>query len=441
MSVHSISAIAPADRVESYDATGLRRFANAHAGQRCFVIGNGPSLNRTDLWPLRNEITFGFNGIYHLTRSCGFAPTYYLVEDNHVIEDNLDEIRSATSEHCFFPSRYQDVLDGRPDTANFFRTDWQFYWRNTPHYGNPRFSHDVSDVIYVGQTVTYLSLQLAAYMGFSEIHLIGMDFDYDVPVDVEVDGYSITSDGADANHFHPDYFGPGKKWHLPQLDRVALNYTNARKEIEGLGRTITNATVGGKLEIFDRMDFGSLVAAERGDQLNTAERFGRRAVESRSDGWNAVVASTLDELTTIDSGRRFFFTSDGRVLGNDLESVVSVLREGSQRGGIAVLSRGQIEIVGPDDDASWIVPDICRRDFSRSTFARGAVPWITIERQLDPSSSTTWAHLRSELCEAAIRRIVTTAVRSGGTVVLTDSMVIVRGAAAATPWRRKEMMT
>jgi len=54
------------------------------------------------------------------------------------------------------------------------------------------------------------------------------------------------------------YFGKGKKWHDPKVERVALNYEYAKKIYEEDGRKIYNATVGGKLELFERADYGQL---------------------------------------------------------------------------------------------------------------------------------------------------------------------------------------
>ena len=52
-------------------------FKNIHAGERCFLVGNGPSINKTDLSLLKNENTFGFSRVYfHET----FSPKYYLAE-------------------------------------------------------------------------------------------------------------------------------------------------------------------------------------------------------------------------------------------------------------------------------------------------------------------------------------------------------------------------
>ena len=60
------------------------------------------------------------------------------------------------------------------------------------------------------------------------------------------------------NHFHPSYFGKGKKWHDPKLDRVLMCYEKCKEEFENDGRKIYNATVGGKLELFERVEFTSL---------------------------------------------------------------------------------------------------------------------------------------------------------------------------------------
>ena len=48
---------------------------DTHRGQRCFIIGNGPSLKNTDLALLENEVTFGLNRIYLLFSKMGFCTT------------------------------------------------------------------------------------------------------------------------------------------------------------------------------------------------------------------------------------------------------------------------------------------------------------------------------------------------------------------------------
>jgi hypothetical protein len=67
-----------------------------------------------------------------------------------------------------------------------------------------------------------------------------------------------TSHGDDPNHFHPDYFGKGRKWHDPALPRMRKAYTAARRYCDSRGVTVLNATPGTKLDVFDKIDFSSL---------------------------------------------------------------------------------------------------------------------------------------------------------------------------------------
>jgi len=103
-----------------------------------------------------------------------------------------------------------------------------------------------------------MNLQLAYYMGFTEAILIGMDFSYTVPASSQVEGNHITSMGDDPNHFHPDYYGKGKVWKDPKLERVLANYALAKQMYEADGRRILNATPGGELGILERLDHTSM---------------------------------------------------------------------------------------------------------------------------------------------------------------------------------------
>lgn len=238
----------------------LNRFRNLHAGKRAFIIGNGPSLNRTDLSYLWDETSFGVNGIFYMTDQTGFRPTYYCVEDNHVIEDNIERIKAYDTSFKFFPHKYRYSIPAEKNVY-FLPTDWEFYHSSSPYFENPRFSSDIDQTIYVGQTVTYLNMQIAFFMGFSEVYLIGVDFDYQIPPESPVEGFSILSQADDPNHFHPEYFGKGKKWHFPKLHNCLKSYEYADRHFRSHGRRIFNATVGGRLECFERVDYGNLFPA------------------------------------------------------------------------------------------------------------------------------------------------------------------------------------
>ena len=112
--------------------------------------------------------------------------------------------------------------------------------------------------MWTGGTVSYLCMQLAYYMGFRQVYLVGFDHSYRIPKDAVIKGNDILSQSADPNHFSGDYFGKGKRWHDPMVDRMATAYGKAKKYYEKSGRQIINATAGGKLEVFDRMPYDGL---------------------------------------------------------------------------------------------------------------------------------------------------------------------------------------
>lgn len=246
--------------IEHQERLKLRTLRDRYAGERCFIVGNGPSLNKHDLSQLASEFTFGVNSIFLKTEETGFRPTFYMVEDSHVIDDNLQAIIDFDATHKFFLSLYKSKIPPA-DNVYFLEGDLGFYRGTHPFGGIPRFSRDISEVVFAGQTVTYVNMQLAYYMGFSEVYLIGMDFSYLKPDSIIEKGKTWISTEDDPNHFHPSYFGPGKKWHDPQLDKVALNYEKAKQVFETNGRKLANATIGGQLEIFERVDYASLFPA------------------------------------------------------------------------------------------------------------------------------------------------------------------------------------
>ena len=236
------------------------KLKNKFNGQRCFILGNGPSLNKINLSYLKNEKSFAVNGIFYKTEETGYRPTFYVVEDQHVMKDNLHEIKEfqpQKSGYRFFSSRYRYQIPQDKNTL-FINLNRGFYEPKSPYYEIPRFSSDASYRIYCGQSVTIMNLQLAFWLGFKDVYMVGMDFNYDIPNSAKIDGNVIESTEDDVNHFHPDYFGKGKKWHDPKLNNVMKNFQLCKLMYELDGRNIYNATVGGKLELFERVDYQSL---------------------------------------------------------------------------------------------------------------------------------------------------------------------------------------
>jgi len=231
----------------------LASLRNRHLGERAFLIGNGPSLNKIDLSLLKGEVTFGVNSIF--LNAHDFHPRYYIVEDVLVAEDRSREINNYSNpEYKFFGNYLRYAIE---DSAN---TIWLNVFFRYDNYKNfPNFSCDALRGVWTGGTVSYLGMQLAYYMGVKELYLVGFDHNYAVPNDVKRDGTRWTSQSSDINHFHPDYFGAGYRWHDPRVDRMEQAYLVARRHFEEAGRKVLNATIGGKLEVFERANFDRLL--------------------------------------------------------------------------------------------------------------------------------------------------------------------------------------
>ena len=227
----------------------IRQLRDRYAGRRCFVIGNGPSLSQTPLDLLTNEVTIASNGIFLLFGGTSFRPTFYTVEDRLVAEDRAPAINQLRGMAKIFPADLWRHLKEDEETiyVNFKRGQYS---------GFPKFSDRFDEVVYWGGTVTFMNLQLAWHLGCHEVYLVGIDHSYRLPSSTdEVEGNVITSQSADVNHFHPDYFGPGYRWHDPRVDRMERGYLEARRFFTEHEGVIYNATIGGKLEVFPRVDY------------------------------------------------------------------------------------------------------------------------------------------------------------------------------------------
>lgn len=54
---------------------------DSHKGERCFLIGNGPSLTGEDLHLLKDEYTFGTNMVYKIFDKTDWRPSFHCVSD------------------------------------------------------------------------------------------------------------------------------------------------------------------------------------------------------------------------------------------------------------------------------------------------------------------------------------------------------------------------
>jgi hypothetical protein len=178
-----------------------------------------------------------------LEAAVGLKPTYVVAVD---IETKLAQ----------FTAEFQST-----DVPSFYNWNARGLFRDSPHIHyvkdspNPKFQPDAKRVIGSGKSVTYTCLQLAFYLGFREVILVGKDHDYGVsskPHEL------ITATGNEGSWFIPGYHAAGMQFRAPDFYGEEHAYRLAREAFERAGRRVVDATVGGKLNVFEKVDLVSL---------------------------------------------------------------------------------------------------------------------------------------------------------------------------------------
>lgn len=221
-------------------AKRLRKFKDLHKGQDCFIIGNGPSLNKMDLSPLKNYHTFGLNKIYLIFEKYDLDLSYLVSVNEHVIEQSKAVFEDFNCPIFLSYTASKGVIRDLPDIHRLYTLNtWSFY-------------EDISQPICNGFTVTYVAMQIAFYMGFERVFLIGVDHSFKQKQGAE--NTVEVMQGEDVNHFHPDYF-KGMTWQLADVKGNEVSYHLADYFYQRDGRQILDATVDGKLEVFPKIPF------------------------------------------------------------------------------------------------------------------------------------------------------------------------------------------
>lgn len=238
------------DRIADYYMPELAAFNKWKNGQKCFIIATGPSLRMEDLDRIyENGIdSFGVNRISLAFDQTKWRPDYLVVMDDKILETYKTEILGTDIAYKFISDVVKGDLEDKKSRGQIFKVHdhvLEYY----PYC--PKFSEDICRRIYSGRTVIYSCIQIAAYMGYKEIYLLGADHNY-------------SNRQADTqNHFHKDYYKGGINPDRYFKEKAELAYKSAKKYAEEHGIKIYNATRGGKLEVFERVDFDLLFINKR----------------------------------------------------------------------------------------------------------------------------------------------------------------------------------
>lgn len=235
------------------DAKYIKSLKNVKKGEKCFVIGNGPSLTYLDLEKISRYDTFASNRIFFMFDETGWRPTYYLAIDNNILDDNLEKIVAAEAGTKFLNYTIKKKIKNMVGTNTKFINIFGRYVISPAGYETKHINYDVSKSFSLSYSVTGVAIELAVYMGYSTIYLLGVDHSY---------VKTITKDGVLKEMKDvKDYFGNVKSesYSIQYIDAVNSYYTALKKHAEQYGSVVFNATRGGKLEIFQRVNLDEVV--------------------------------------------------------------------------------------------------------------------------------------------------------------------------------------
>jgi hypothetical protein len=235
----------------------LTYFRNKYSDQRCFIVGNGASLNKTPLDLLKDDVSIGMNMVSMIFDRTPWRPDFMVVTTTALGDKRYRDLIMAgimESEYSFIWDEFKDDPEvGSADNIVFIpvihteHIDYQDakndFWPKAIARGISKFA-----------TSTFPAIQIAVYMGFDPIYLIGVDLEWKV------------FETNDVNHFHPGYNQKShtKERYLEIARAQKRSYEIAKHAADKAGVEIFNASVGGKLEVFPRAEFeGLFVESDR----------------------------------------------------------------------------------------------------------------------------------------------------------------------------------
>ncbi len=224
---------------------------NIYEGQKCFLLGNGPSLTIEDLRKTDKFLSFGCNTLIQFMKTYGWYPSFFYFEDTIFIQKYVstkNDIDFLTDKcKLCFTSIVNEIFDKYRDSYQNL-----FFFKNNRASKEVYIQEDITKGLILGGTSLFGMIQLLVYMGIKEIYLLGVDFSFHK--EARNDGQLKINDNIKNHAEGMNQVSDG----IYYVDFILKGWLAAKQYADSHGIKIYNATRGGKLEVFPRVDFDSL---------------------------------------------------------------------------------------------------------------------------------------------------------------------------------------
>ena len=182
----------------------LRNRIDSRQNDTCVIVGNGPSLNNTDLSLLEGQDVIISNNSFLSPELMKYA-SYYTVVNYLVAEQSYQHINQMDGVDKILPYWLSYCLNEGPNS----------YFIDA--VGHPEFSTDIFKNASWRHTVTFFNFHVAYGLGYKKVILIGMDHSYEQKTGIK-EGEIVLSSDNDSNHLTPIIFR-GKRWQAADVER------------------------------------------------------------------------------------------------------------------------------------------------------------------------------------------------------------------------------
>ncbi len=228
----------------------IKTYNNIHNNERCFIIGNGPSLSVDDLEKIKDEYTIGVNRIFNIFTKTKWRPSYYLAVDEELIQSEWKNIKNIHSTKFIKNVKKTDNIEQKDIVPIFINSTTPISKYN---YNKQSISENLEEGFSLNYSVVCYAIELAIYMGFKEICLIGVDHNYPK----EIDATGKTKKNNVKEHFEGGSYANGTVSYY--IDAVTNCFIAYKRYADAHGIKIVNVTRGGKLEVFERLSLEKIL--------------------------------------------------------------------------------------------------------------------------------------------------------------------------------------